>query len=201
MMLHQETFPGHIAYRTLLPEDVDNLLVPVCLSSTHVSWGSVRLEPTWMNIGEAAAYATVQAIRANQPPAKIATDTLQRTLASRHVMISFFNDVDVSANDAWVRAAQYFGTKGFFAGYDALPDAPLTRAVALAWADGIQQLRRQKLDAAAFVRTVTIAEGQRSEPINRTGFLSMLGLPPAAGSTDGLPRKDALVILWQLLER
>lgn len=33
MMLHAETWPGQIPYRCLLPRDLDNLLVPVCMSS------------------------------------------------------------------------------------------------------------------------------------------------------------------------
>jgi hypothetical protein len=117
MMLNVETFPGQVSYRTLLPKDLDNLLVPICLSSTHVSWGTIRLEPTWMNIAESAALAAVQAVRHNQPPAQIDTDRLLRTLAEKRVMIAFFNDLDIAAADPWIPAVQYFGTKGFFHDY------------------------------------------------------------------------------------
>ncbi len=53
---------------------------------------------------------------------------LIRKLATSRVMISFFNDVDVTSDDPRVPAAQYFGTKGFFASYDAKLDAPLTES-------------------------------------------------------------------------
>ncbi|RRK00939.1 FAD-dependent oxidoreductase [Opitutaceae bacterium TAV3] len=39
MMLHQETLPAQIPWPSLLPRDLDNLIVPVCLSATHIAWG------------------------------------------------------------------------------------------------------------------------------------------------------------------
>ena len=61
LILTEESRPGQIPYRALLPQGVDNLLVPVCLSATHVAWGAVRLEPVWMQTGEAAGFAAALA--------------------------------------------------------------------------------------------------------------------------------------------
>ena len=57
--------PYPIPYRSLVPrrEDCTNLLVPVCLSASHVAFGSVRTEPTLMMLGEAAGVAAAQAAR------------------------------------------------------------------------------------------------------------------------------------------
>ncbi|HUQ22322.1 MAG TPA: FAD-dependent oxidoreductase [Gaiellaceae bacterium] len=54
-----------IPYRSLTPrrEDADNLLVPVCLSASHVAFGSVRMEPTLMELGQVAGRAAAQAAR------------------------------------------------------------------------------------------------------------------------------------------
>jgi hypothetical protein len=54
-----------IPYRSLVPrrEDCANLIVPVCLSASHVAFGSVRMEPTLMMLGEAAGAAAAQAAR------------------------------------------------------------------------------------------------------------------------------------------
>jgi len=194
MMLHQETFPGQLPYRTLFAPDLDNLIVPICLSATHVAWGTVRLEPTWMTIGEAAAFATLQAIRRNQPPANIDPDALLRTLATKHVMISFFNDVDVSANEPWIPAAQYFGTKGFFAEYDVRPSAALTRAVAEAWAEGYAKLRGNQHDGMALMRRVTEAEQSESLTISGGEFSKLAKIKAPSSAT--LTRAEALQALW-----
>jgi hypothetical protein len=57
--------PYAIPYRSLTPriEDASNLLVPVCLSASHVAFGSVRMEPTLMLLGHAAGIAAAQAAR------------------------------------------------------------------------------------------------------------------------------------------
>jgi len=56
--------PYPIAYRCIIPkpEDCKNLLVPVCLSATHIAYGSIRMEPVFMVLGQSAAVAATMAI-------------------------------------------------------------------------------------------------------------------------------------------
>ena len=51
-----------IPYRSLVPPDVENLLVPVCCSATHVAYCSLRMEPVYMMLGHAAGDAAHLAI-------------------------------------------------------------------------------------------------------------------------------------------
>jgi hypothetical protein len=60
--------PYAIAYGSLVPKrgQCDNLLVPVCLSSSHIAFGSIRMEPVFMILGQSSATAAVLAIDAKQ---------------------------------------------------------------------------------------------------------------------------------------
>jgi len=59
--------PYAIAYGAILPEreQCTNLLVPVCLSASHIAYGSIRMEPVFMVLGESAAVAASLAIEAD----------------------------------------------------------------------------------------------------------------------------------------
>jgi hypothetical protein len=56
--------PYQIAYGSLVPrkEQCANLLVPVCVSSSHIAFGSIRMEPVFMILGQSAATAASLAI-------------------------------------------------------------------------------------------------------------------------------------------
>jgi len=59
--------PYSIGYRAIIPKrsECSNLLVPVCLSATHIAFGSIRMEPVFMALGQSAATAASQAIDAD----------------------------------------------------------------------------------------------------------------------------------------
>ena len=56
--------PYPIEYGSIVPRkgECDNLLVPVCLSATHMAFGSIRMEPVFMVLGQSAGTAAAQAI-------------------------------------------------------------------------------------------------------------------------------------------
>lgn len=56
-MLHKITRPYQIPYRIMIPKQLEGLIVPVAASTTHVAFSSIRLEPTWMAMGQAAGVA------------------------------------------------------------------------------------------------------------------------------------------------
>ncbi|MCK9414487.1 MAG: FAD-dependent oxidoreductase [Prolixibacteraceae bacterium] len=59
--------PYPISYRSITPkkDECINLLVPVCVSATHLGYASARMEPVFMICGESAGIAAIQAIKEN----------------------------------------------------------------------------------------------------------------------------------------
>jgi hypothetical protein len=74
--------PYPIAYRAIVPKaaECENLLVPVCVSSTHIAFGSIRMEPVFMVLGQSAATAACQAIDDGQEVQNIDVARLQKRL-------------------------------------------------------------------------------------------------------------------------
>lgn len=71
-----------IAYGSLVPKpgQCENLLVPVCVSSSHIAFGSIRMEPVFMILGQSAATAAVLAIDANLPVQEVPYRRLRERL-------------------------------------------------------------------------------------------------------------------------
>jgi hypothetical protein len=82
--------PYQIPYRAITPrkEQCANLLVPVCLSATHVAYGSIRMEPHFMNLGHAAGLAAVAAGRAGVAVQDIDVKALQEKLRATKQVLS-----------------------------------------------------------------------------------------------------------------
>jgi hypothetical protein len=74
--------PYPIAYRSITPRrtEVTNLLVPVMISASHIAYGSIRMEPVFMVLAQAAAVAASMAIDADRPVQEIDVGALQREL-------------------------------------------------------------------------------------------------------------------------
>jgi hypothetical protein len=173
--LNYISHPGQIPYRTILPEGLDNLLVPICLSSTHVGWGAIRLEPTWMSLGEAAAHAAVLSVQRGVTPAHVPVPQLIRRLAEHRILITFFNDVALEAAEAWVPAVQILGTQGFFGSYDANPHGVVTAPMGQAWAEATADWlvgRQTDLDARA--GTLRTAEQTEGKTLTAAEFVELL---------------------------
>ena len=74
--------PYEIAYGAIVPQrgECDNLLVPVCVSSSHIAFGSIRMEPVFMVLGQSAATAAALAIDGGIPVQDVSYDALRERL-------------------------------------------------------------------------------------------------------------------------
>ena len=81
--------PYRISWRSIRPrrEEALNLLVPVCLSASHVAYGSIRMEPVFMVLGQSAATAAVMAIERGVAVQDVPYDALRsRLLADGQIL-------------------------------------------------------------------------------------------------------------------
>ncbi|GAB6164005.1 FAD-dependent oxidoreductase [Thermostilla marina] len=83
--------PYEIAYGSLVPQrkECENLLVPVCVSATHVAYGSVRMEPVFMILGQSAAAAADLAIDHGIPVQAIDYEELRTRLLSEGQVLHY----------------------------------------------------------------------------------------------------------------
>jgi hypothetical protein len=82
--------PYAIPYRCLVPKkgECDNLLVPVCLSSSHVAYGTIRMEPVFMILGQASGVAAVLAIDNKCAVQDVPVEKLQARLKAQKAVLS-----------------------------------------------------------------------------------------------------------------
>ncbi len=74
--------PYPVSYRSIVPkkEECTNLIVPICLSATHIAFGSIRMEPVFMVLGQSSAVIAGLAIEENKTVQEIEYDTLRKML-------------------------------------------------------------------------------------------------------------------------
>ncbi|MFA6702771.1 MAG: FAD-dependent oxidoreductase [Dysgonamonadaceae bacterium] len=79
------TKPYQISFGSIIPkaEDCTNILVPVCISSSHIAYGSIRMEPVFMILGQSAASAAIMAIDKKLNVQDVPYSELNNTLKHR----------------------------------------------------------------------------------------------------------------------
>ncbi len=106
------SLPYPISYRSITPkrEECDNLLVPVCLSASHIAYGSIRMEPVFMLLGQSAAKAACLAIDSNVKVQQVDVGAIQRMYEEDPLLDGstpdiVVDDVDVTTGEgsAWKR--------------------------------------------------------------------------------------------------
>src|SRR5690606_21292395 len=76
--------PYPISFRSIVPrqEECENLVVPVCVSSSHIAFGSIRMEPVFMVLGQSAATVAALAIDQSTAVQEIPYEKLKEQLLS-----------------------------------------------------------------------------------------------------------------------
>ena len=211
ILLTEGTKPAQMPYRVLLPQKLDNLLVPVCVSASHVAWGGLRLEPVWMHLGEVAGFAAALSVRNNTAPGLLSAEELQIAMLDHGVTLGFMNEFNQDTTEwaPWMAAAQFFSTKGFFSTYNVSPDLPLTIPVARLWARSFANLLNGACDpnqCAVLVQKRGATDGGSilveefcqllENEFGVAGFTELIA-PNGLDRGSGLKRGEACLLLYQ----
>jgi len=97
--------PFPIAYRSITPkrQEVTNLLVPICLSASHIAYGSIRMEPVFMVLGQSAAVAACLAIDQQQAVQQVTAQQIKTVLAQNPKADGRVADVWIDSRDKAVQ--------------------------------------------------------------------------------------------------
>ena len=77
--------PFPISYRSIIPKknESENLVIPVCLSASHIAFGSIRMEPVFMVLGQSSAIIASLAIQNNMAVQDLNYNKLKSVLKDR----------------------------------------------------------------------------------------------------------------------
>lgn len=122
---------GFISYPTavytvplgvILPRNIDNLLLPVPVSGSHIGFSTLRMEPCWMALGQAAGITASLAIDCRVSVRDIDTTMLQDLLIRQKATLVYYRDI--KPEDANFPLVQYMGLRGYLPEWEAnLQDA------------------------------------------------------------------------------
>ncbi|GHJ46997.1 xanthan lyase [Catellatospora sp. TT07R-123] len=118
--------PYPISYRAIVPaaSQCENLLVPVCLSASHIAYGSIRMEPVFMILGQSAATAAHLAITAGSAVQQVPVAMLQARLradgqlltwpptASGEIIVDSSTSAGVTRAGVWLKSTSISGYWG-----------------------------------------------------------------------------------------
>lgn len=116
---YQSVPPYQIPYGVLVPKEVANLLVPCAMSSSHVGFCALRLEPIWTNLGQAAGHAAHVALKDGVPVQKVSVTAVQKRLRDEGAATIYVSDVPPGDEDFAV--VQWWSTLGGLHGLEPAP--------------------------------------------------------------------------------
>jgi hypothetical protein len=129
--LSVSTKPYTVPYGVIVPRTIDNLWVPVAVSASHLGFGTLRMEPCWMVLGEAAGAAAVLALELGVAARTVPLATLQRELVAHRGVLIHYRDVD--RDHPAFAGLQLLGVRGAIPEWTADLDRVLTPAEAARW--------------------------------------------------------------------
>lgn len=117
--------PYQVPFGVIVPQTLDNLLVPVACSASHVGFCALRLEPIWSGLGQAAGVTAALAVKSNRSVPDVAVAEIQARLHAAGAATIYVSDVPPGSAD--FVAVQWWAARGGLHGLAPAPDKPGAR--------------------------------------------------------------------------
>lgn len=120
-----------VPYGVIVPQKVDNLLLPVPVSGSHIGFSTLRMEPCWMAMGQAAGIAAALSIDNNIKVQNIDILKLQDILVKQKATLIYFKDIDITNPE--FPLAQRMGLRGYLTDWEANINKPIDKSTLSEW--------------------------------------------------------------------
>lgn len=144
-----------VPFGVMVPKEVDNLLLPVPVSGSHIGFSTLRMEPCWMAIGQAAGVCATIAIDDRIKIRHVCLNKLQEKLLDQKATLMYFRDI--KHTDPNFQLIQYMGLKGYVPEWESRINEPVDSTTLKAW----RELSNQAL------KNVKVGETSRLEVLRQ----------------------------------
>jgi hypothetical protein len=120
-----------VPYGVMVSKEIDNLLLPVPVSGSHIGFSTLRMEPCWMAIGQAAGVASSLAIDEKLKVQNIPLSKMQDILVRQKATLMYFRDVEYTDPD--FQLVQYMGLRGYLPEWEARLQEPVSLETLTRW--------------------------------------------------------------------
>lgn len=201
--------PYPIAYRSIIPKksEIKNLFVPICVSASHIAFGSIRMEPVFMVLGQSAATAAAMAIDAGQSVHEVDVKALQENLRNNpladgsapEILVDNDNKDWVTVTGNWEERSRGYGRSHLALAAQADEKSFVTYAPEIKTAGKYELFMyfSNFQNLSDEIKTVVSAEGAEKEVLIKTSEVQQIGLPSgdwvSLGTYDLKPGRESNV--------
>lgn len=120
-----------VPVEVIIPKVIDNLLIPVPVSGSHIGFSTLRMEPCWMALGQASGIVAALAIDTQSKVKNISIRDLQTRLLDEKATLIYYKDVYPQDED--FKIVQVMGLKGYLPEWEANLSDTVDAATGTAW--------------------------------------------------------------------
>lgn len=120
-----------VPFGVMLPKELDNMLFPVPVSGSHIGFSTLRMEPCWIAMGQAAGVAASIAIDSKLKIKNVDIAKVQDILINQKATLIYYKDL--RPDDADFKMVQYMGLRGYLPSWETKLDLPVDAGTVLLW--------------------------------------------------------------------